>query len=123
MENPIFDPLGIIFSFINKDIDKNNELQFWSYRRGKIQSIALQLAGEEIIDTPHGKKKRYKRPPPWCPNRLRPARRRAHAAQLRRAGAARELQDGRVAMGAARRRAARQHRALARIPVAHCPQP
>ena len=57
MENPIFDPLGIIFSFINKDIDKNNELQFWSYRKGKTQSIVLQLAGEEIIDSPHGEKK------------------------------------------------------------------
>ena len=32
-KDPIFDPLGIIFSFINKDIDKNNELEFLSYRR------------------------------------------------------------------------------------------
>lgn len=57
IERPIFDPLGIIFSFINKDIDKNNEFQFLSYSKGKTRSIVLQLIGEEIIDSPHGKKK------------------------------------------------------------------
>tara|TARA_Y100000739_G_C20603858_1_gene464468 strand:+ start:1856 stop:2689 length:834 start_codon:yes stop_codon:yes gene_type:complete len=57
IERPIFDPLGIIFSFINKDIDKNNEFKFLSYSKGKTRSIVLQLIGEEIIDSPHGKKK------------------------------------------------------------------
>ena len=57
MKDPIFDPLGIIFSFINKDIDKNNEFEFLSYSKGKTQSIVLKLAGEEIIDSPNGKKK------------------------------------------------------------------
>ncbi len=56
-KDPIFDPLGIIFSFINQDIDKNNEFEFLSYSKGKTQSIVLQLAGEEIIDSPNGKKK------------------------------------------------------------------
>ena len=53
-KNPVYDAMGIIFSFQNVDnLEINNTYYFNEYRKGKIREVNLSVHSEELIQKPN----------------------------------------------------------------------
>ena len=54
-QNPVYDAMGIIFSFQNIiNIEAHDAYHFNEYRKGKIRQIMLSIYSKELIQTPYG---------------------------------------------------------------------
>ena len=54
-QNPVYDAMGIIFSFQNIiNIEAHDAYHFNEYRKGKIRQITLSIYSKELIQTPYG---------------------------------------------------------------------
>ena len=54
-QEPVYDAMGIIFSFQNvNNLKINNTYYFNEYRKGKIREITLSIYSKELIQTPYG---------------------------------------------------------------------
>jgi len=54
-KNPVYDAMGIIFSFQNvENLEINNTYNFNEYRKGKIREVNLSIHSEELMQIAYG---------------------------------------------------------------------